>query len=260
MSYPVEILSEESVDHLTENWKIIQLRRGHRFSTDDMVVAWRAARIAPNAQNLLDLGCGVGSVGLLTLHRLENQQAQLTGIEVQEVSYKLASKTVILNGLQDRVRLLHGDIREADTLRVGALFDLVTGSPPYKPLGTGLVSPVPQRAGARMELRGSVFDYCQAAKRWLAPGGRFCFVMAAGDKRIEQAPVAADLDVIERLNVVFRYGAAPMVAVMVCAHKGTPGLPSRRDAVLTVRGEDGEWTGEYLQFRAEMGMPDRRSQ
>jgi tRNA1Val (adenine37-N6)-methyltransferase len=257
MSYSVEILSEESVDHLTESWKIIQLRRGHRFSTDDMVVAWRAARIAPQAQRLLDLGCGVGSVGLLTLHRLENKQAELTGIEAQEVSFNLVSKTIVLNGLEERVRLLHGDIREQGILGDDARFDLITGSPPYKPLGTGHVSPVPQRAGARMELRGSVFDYCESAKRWLAPEGRFCFVMAAGDARIEEAPIAADLQVIERLNVVFRYGDAPMVAVMVCAHAGAPGLPERRDAVFTVRGEDGEWTAEYLQFRAEMGMPYR---
>jgi len=257
MSYPVEILAEESVDHLTEKWKIIQLRRGHRFSTDDMVVAWRAARVAPQVSHVLDLGCGVGSVGLLTLHRLENNGAKLTGIEAQEVSYNLANKTVLLNGLSDRVTILRGDIRNPEVLAPGRRFELITGSPPYKPLGTGHVSPIPQRAGARMELRGSVIDYCRAAKGWLAPGGRFCFVMAAGDERTEQAPADAQLQVLERLDVVFRHGDKPMVAVMVCAHADEPGLAPRRDAVFCVRGNDGEWTDEYLQFRAEMGMPRR---
>jgi tRNA1(Val) A37 N6-methylase TrmN6 len=101
MSYPVEILAEDSVDHLTENLEIIQLRRGYRFSTDDRVVAWFAARVSPDSHQVLDLGCGVGSVGLLTLHRLENRHAILTGVEVQETSNNLANKTVLLNGLSE---------------------------------------------------------------------------------------------------------------------------------------------------------------
>ena len=76
----------------------------------------------------------------------------------------------------------------------------MTGSPPYIPVGSGLPSPHPQRAGARLELAGSVHDYCAAARRWLAPGGRFCFVFAAGDPRGESAPRAHGLTVLERID------------------------------------------------------------
>lgn len=243
----------ESLDRLVGEWYILQLRRGHRFSTDDLVCAWRASIARPDARRYLDMGCGIGSVGLSTLHRLP-PDAQMTGIEAQEVSVGLARRTVDRNGLAGRVRILNGDLRDPSVLPDTLGFELITGSPPYIPLGHGVVSPVPQRAGARMELRGSVVDYCEAAARWLAPGGRFVFVMAAGDPRIEQAPVAAGLHVVERWDYVFARGRDPLVSTMVCARPGEWDGP-RVEGRLVVRGADGEWTDEYLAFREEMSSP-----
>ena len=37
----------------------------------------------------------------------------------------------------------------------------------------GVVSALPQRGPCRFEFRGGVEDYCEVAKRWLAPQGRF---------------------------------------------------------------------------------------
>lgn len=244
---------EETLDALVGPWRVFQLRRGHRFSTDDLACAWRASLAAPQARRVLDLGCGVGSVGLSTLYRLP-ADATLVAVEAQEVSAGLARRTVALNGLSDRVRVVHGDLRDAtvlDGVAEPGSFELVTGSPPYKPLGTGVVSPVPQRAGARMELRGSVYDYCRAAARWLAPGGRFCFVMIADDPRTEDAPIQAGLRVIERWDYVFAAGRAPLIATLVCAREGEAEGP-RVGGQLVVRGDDGEWTDAYQAFRDEM--------
>jgi tRNA1(Val) A37 N6-methylase TrmN6 len=123
------------------------------------------------------------------------------------------------------------------------------------PEGTGLVSAHPQRAGARIELRGSVFDYCRAAKRWMAPGGRFCFVMQADDPRTEPAPVEAGLTVVERWDYVFGRGRRPHIATLVCAHADeVPVGAERATGRLVIRGPDGEWTEEYHAFRHEMGV------
>ena len=126
------------------------------------------------------------------------------------------------------------------------------GPPPYVPVGKGIISPHPQKAGARIELRGSVFDYCVAAKRWLAPGGRFCFVMWAADPRTEEAPVAAGLEVVERWEYVFGKRREPHIATLVCAH-AEEGPFERRTGRLTVRGPDGEQTPEYRAFQEQMG-------
>jgi tRNA1(Val) A37 N6-methylase TrmN6 len=246
----------ETVDLLCGSWRIIQLERGHRFSTDDLACAWRASLARPSARRLLDLGCGIGSVGLTTLWRLEatSPEATLTGVEAQAESAALARRTVELNGLGDRVRILEGDLRDPGVLPAEAQFDLITGSPPYVPLGTGLLSPIPQRAAARVELRGSVFDYCAAAARHLAPGGRFCFVMAAADPRTEAAPLAAGLAVVERWDFRFRADRTPHIATLVCGRAEDVDAP-RETGELVVRGPDGEWTAEYYRFRGVMGAP-----
>ncbi|MEM6927138.1 MAG: methyltransferase [Myxococcota bacterium] len=242
----------ETIDRLIGTWSVVQLARGHRFSTDDLVTAWRASLARPDAQRLLDIGSGVGSVGLSTLYRMA-ESATLTTIEAQDISTALARKTVALNGIEDRVTVLDGDLRDPTVLPEGAQFDLITGSPPYIPLGRGLLSPHPQRAACRIELRGSVFDYCIAAKRWLAPGGRFAFVMLAADPRTEAAPPEAGLRVVERWDYVFGAKREPHITTLVCGHVEED-LPDRMAGQLVIRGPDGEWTPEYDAFRRDMGV------
>lgn len=246
----------ETLDRLVGDWWIYQLKGGHRFSTDDLVAGWRAARVMPGAKRLLDLGSGIGSVGLYALGLVDAPDATLVGVEAQEISHALALRTVAANGLTDRVTYVRGDLRDPDVLPAGATFELVTGSPPYKPLGTGHVSPHPQRAACRMELRGSVVDYNLAARRYLAPGGRFVFVMAVPDARTEPGIDAAGLRCLHRLDVVFREGMAPMVAVYTCARQEDAPVAPVEVERLTIRGADRHLTPRYAALRAELGFPN----
>src|SRR5215471_17041737 len=56
-----------TLDTLAGDWRILQLRTGHRFSADDLLTAWTAVRANPAARQVLDLGACIGSVGLLVL-------------------------------------------------------------------------------------------------------------------------------------------------------------------------------------------------
>lgn len=238
---------EESLDRLAGDWRIFQLKRGHRFSTDDLMTAWTAGRAHPEARSLLDIGAGIGSVGLLTLWQLP--EAHLTTLEVQELSVGLMRKTVAWNALEARVSDICGDLRDQSLLPAEARFDLITGSPPYIPADRGVQSPHPQKAAARIELHGSVFDYCETAARHLAPEGRFCFVHAAKDPRPEPAVQQAGLVILERRDVVFRADQPPLIALYTCAHHG----PRRDAANFIIRGADGRWTDDYLAMRKNMG-------
>lgn len=240
--------AHETLDLLAGDWRIFQLRRGHRFTTDDMLTAWLAARVRPDALRLLDLGAGIGSVGLLTLFRMR-PQATLTMVEVQEQSHRLARQSVHVNGLQDRVTPRHGDLRDPAMVPERASYDLVTGSPPYIPLGKGVVSNNPQRAAARIELHGDVFDYCRAAAAALAPGGWFCFVHAAADPRPEAAIEAVGLKLRHRRDVVFRAGRPPTIALFAASAEG----PREDLPPFVVRDPHGAFTPEYLTLQREMG-------
>lgn len=235
-----------TLDCLAGDWSIWQLRHGHRFSADDLLTAWTAVRATPDARALLDLGAGIGSVGLLTLWRMA-ADARLAMVEVQELSHRLARRTVEHNGLARRVDLHHQDLRGWP----GGEFDLVTGSPPYIPLTDGTPSRHPQKAAARFELHGDVFDYCSAAARSLAPGGVFCFCHAARDPRPEAAVAAAGLALISRQEVRFRAHHPPMIALFTCAGEGQRDDPP----AFNLRDANGRWTPEYLAMRTEMGAP-----
>ena len=233
-----------TLDILAGDWRIFQLRTGHRFSADDLLTAWTAVRAKPAARWLLDLGAGIGSVGLLALWKLPTV-GHLIMVEVQAVSHALACRTVAYNGLTGRVTLHCQDLRDWP----GGAFDLVIGSPPYLPVGYGVQPRHPQKAAARFELHGDVFDYCQAAARSLAAQGVFCFCHAADDPRPEQAIDRAGLTLVRRQQVYFRASLPPRLALFTCAWEGARAeLPP-----LVIRDQEGRWTAEYLALREEMG-------
>src|SRR2546428_12184319 len=93
--------NDVTLDTLAGDWRIFQLRNGHRFSADDLLTAWATVRAKPEALRLLDLGAGPGSVGLLALWKLPTT-GHLTMVEVQAVTHPLACRTVTYNRLTRR--------------------------------------------------------------------------------------------------------------------------------------------------------------
>jgi tRNA1Val (adenine37-N6)-methyltransferase len=193
---------------------------------------------------VLDLGAGIGSIGLLALWKLAAAE-NLTMVEVQAVSLALAHRTVVHNGLTARVALHLTDLRRWP----GGNFDLIAASPPYRPLARGVRPQHAQKAAARFELHGDVFDYCRAAARSLADTGIFCFSHAADDPRPEQAIATSGLTLVQRQPIYFRATLPPGIALFTCAWRGVRADPP----ALVIRNQQGCWTAEYLTIREEMG-------
>ena len=130
------ILPDETQDRLTLRLRIIQKRRGHRAASDDTLLAWAAARACPDAVRILDLGSGKGTVAMLLLQRLP--RCRVIGLEALEVSHDLAVSNTLLNDLVDRWEPRLGDLRDPSVLAGEPSFDLVTGAPPFMPVGPAL--------------------------------------------------------------------------------------------------------------------------
>ena len=242
---------ELTSDAITASFRLTQRRRGHRFSVDDLATAWEAARApTPATATYLDLGCGVGSVLLMVAWRLP--AARCFGIEAQDISMDLARRNVRDNGLGQRVSLVHGDLREVARDWPHGPCALVTGTPPYLPLGTASASPDPQRAACRIELRGGVEDYLAAAARVLAPDG---VVVLCSDgrapERVLRGAAAAELAPVRRLDVVPKAGRPPLFSVWTCARETRGTL---EHAELIMRDERGERTEESLAMRRAFGL------
>lgn len=241
---------ETTLDRLAADWWIYQLRRGHRYNTDDVLTAWAAVRARPRAGRVLDLGAGVGAIGLLSLVVLPSV-TRLVSIEVQQRSVALARRTVAHNGLADRVDLRHGDLRCPDVLADVGPFDLVVANPPYLRPGAAVPSPHPQRAAARMELHGDVFDYCRCAASHLGANGRLVVCHAAADPRPSEAIRAAGLALLERRPVCFRRGKAPTIALYLAGWGPLPSVPEAA-ATLCIRDESGRFTEDWMTIRRHM--------
>src|SRR5262249_53931391 len=142
-----------------------------RWSLDDLVTAWFGAELLRESPpgRFVDLGCGIGTVLLLTAWRFP--EALGLGIEAQQQSADLARRSIAWNGVESRCRVRCADLREPASLFGEEACDLVTATPPYLPLGSAHSSTRPQRAGCHLEQRGGVEDFTQAAARLLAPQG-----------------------------------------------------------------------------------------
>jgi tRNA1(Val) A37 N6-methylase TrmN6 len=237
-------------------FRIFQYAKGHRYSTDDVLTAWYGTTHAPRVDRAADLGSGIGSVALISAWRLPG--ATFCTVEAQEISIRLARKSVRYNGLESRFTLYHGDLRDPSILANEKPFDLVTASPPYWPAGTASEAEHPQAVPARIEVRGSVADYARAAARILAPGGLFAFVFPAAQRdRALEAIREANLKLIRHRDVIFKEGETPLITLFAASR--AEDIPPTYDAFieppLTIRTRDGAVDPEYSAVRLSFGFP-----
>lgn len=241
--------SDLTLDKINRDWSIFQLKKGHRYSSDDMMTAWMAHCVAGDVSVQADIGAGIGSCGLMTLWK-RSQTSKLVMVEAQRVSHELAKRTIAHNQLTDRVDARYGDLRDLTILPEQDFFPLVTGTPPYFPIDKALTSPHPQRACCRMELRGNVFDYAETAARIVHPEGWFVCCHAGTDPRLEASMTAHGFHIWHRWDIHFREDKAPTLAIVACRKIAGP----REDwAPLVIRTIDGQETEPYKAIRVQMG-------
>lgn len=248
----------ESLDAISGHFRLFQLRAGHRFSTDDVLTAWYGSSWAPTASRVLDLGSGIGSVGMVAAWRLPG--ARFVTIEAQEESVRLARKSAAYNGLTARYDIRLGDFRDPEALGADEQFDLVLGSPPYFPLGTGNEGDHPQKIQCRFEVRGDIADYTRVATAHLAAGGLFACVFPSKQlDRLQRAAADAAAVIVRRRPVVFREGDAPLVELFAMMRSGD--LPEEMrgrtwvEPALVIRSASGDVHPEYAAVKLAFGFP-----
>jgi tRNA1(Val) A37 N6-methylase TrmN6 len=255
---PPDVPDSESLDALSGHFRLFQLKAGHRFSTDDVLTAWYGTAWAPSATRVLDLGSGIGSVGMIAAWRLPG--ARFVTVEAQDESIRLARKSAAYNGLEGRYEIRHSDFRAPDALGGDEQFDLVLGSPPYFPLGTGIEGDHPQKVACRFELRGDIRDYCSVAAARLTPGGLFACVFPEEQReRVESAARDAGLNIVRRRPVMFKDGEPPLITLFAMVRARD--LPERMrgqtwvEPALVIRAADGSIHPEYAALKLSIGFP-----
>lgn len=163
----------ERIDDLERNgYQIIQDAKRFCFGMDAVLLSG-FARVKDGAR-VLDLGTGTGIIPILL--EAKTGAAHLTGLEIQPDSADMARRSVKLNGLENKIDIVTGDLKEAGSLFDAASFDVVTSNPPYMIGQHGIANPEDAKAIARHEVLCTLRDVIEQAAKLLRPGGNFFIV------------------------------------------------------------------------------------
>ena len=168
--------SEETLDSLFGGkLQAFQSRAGYRFSLDALLLA--SFVTVKRGDKIVDLGAGNGVVPLILAYRYP--WAGITGVELQEPMVKRARKNVRLNGLEDRVEILAGDVRAIENVAPAESFHAAVCNPPFRKPTSGRVSADDEKRVARHETEGALGDFLRAAVFLLRAKGRLTIIYPA---------------------------------------------------------------------------------
>jgi tRNA1Val (adenine37-N6)-methyltransferase len=268
---------DEELSFLVGNWKIFQRLSRHRYSTDDLVTTWcanqHARRLGHTSPSILDIGCGLGSV--LLSNSWQFPESKCLGIEAQYDRYEQAVRSIEYNigryGVeQDRIHVLHCDMRDADPLLDSAHplgFQLITGTPPYfaphLPAKPGCI----ESTGCLFEMRGGVEVYCQVASKHLSkpminpspslelsPPSLFVLCNTAlASSRVYHSSLEQGLVICRRVDVVPRDMKPPLFCVFVMTSLDWMTRCPHHFPSFSLEGPDGT-SAESLKIRLEGAM------
>lgn len=185
----VVLKENERIDDLERNgYGIIQRNDGFCFGMDAVLLSGFASVKAGGTA--VDLGTGTGIIPILL--EAKTKGAEFYGLEIQPEMAEMASRSVRLNALSDKVHIIEGDIKavsvkDGDQDAENAAFtevmaklkgrvDTVTSNPPYMKDSHGLKNPDDFKQISRHEVKCDLTDVCRAASLLLKNGGHFYMV------------------------------------------------------------------------------------
>jgi len=174
-------LKNENVLHLGERLDDLQLKGYHLIQNPksfcfgvDAVLLSDFVKLRPG-ERVLDLGTGNGVLPILLAGKSE--ETHFTGLEIQEESALLARRSVAYNGLEERIDIVTGDIKEAASYFTAASFDVIVTNPPYMIAHHGIENADDAKTIARHEIKCNLEDILQASMIMLPDSkGRFYMI------------------------------------------------------------------------------------
>ena len=163
----------ERIDDLQrDGLRIIQNKDKFCFGIDAVLLS-DFAEVKKN-EKVLDIGTGTGIIPILLTAKTRG--LHFTGLEIQEESAEMANRSVILNSLQDKVKIVHGDINLAMDYFERESFNVITSNPPYMTESAGAGNEEEPMSIARHEIKCTLDDVIREGSKLLKVSGRFYMV------------------------------------------------------------------------------------
>ena len=213
----INLKENERIDDLQRNgYQIIQDSKRFCFGMDAVLLSGFAR--AKEGDMVLDMCTGTGIIPILM--EAKTKALHFTGLEIQEDSADMARRSVLLNHLEEKIDIVTGDVKEADTLFKAASFDVITCNPPYMTGQHGLQNKDEAKTIARHEVLCTLEDVVEAAARLLKPGGNF--YMVHRPFRLSEIMVMLSKYKLEpkRMQLVYPYVDKEPNMVLIEANRG----------------------------------------
>lgn len=234
----------ERLDDLQiKGYQIIQSPGRFCFGMDAVLLSSFAK--VKKCECALDLGTGTGILPVLLAAK--NEGDHYTGLEIQKESADMARRSVALNGLEEEIDVVTGDLRMASELFRAASFQVVTVNPPYMIGEHGLKNENEAMCVARHEVLCTLDDVLRESAKLLAPKGRFYMVHRPFRLPEILAKMSAYRIEPKRMRLVHPYADKEPNMVLIEGLRG--GKPRMKvEPPLIVYQKDGSYTEELLQI------------
>lgn len=174
------IRPDEQLDDLGRGLRIIQKKKGFKYGTDSVLLAkfmLMSSGVLPAKRNCklcVDMGTGTGILPILISR--EERFSAISGLEIQQPYAEMASRSIEMNGLEERIQIVQGDIKDAVEIYGKATAQAVVSNPPYKKADTGIPNAGESLTIARHEVCCTLEDVIKGSSGILEPGGAFFMV------------------------------------------------------------------------------------
>lgn len=146
-----------------KNLKIVQNNAYFNFSLESVLVP-RFCNLKKDMK-IMDFCTGNAPIPLI-LSTLTN--SNIIGVEIQKEVFELAIKSIELNNLEDRIKILNVDVKNLDEMFETDTFDLITCNPPYfKVIDSSNLNDNKIKTNARHETLIDLNDILSVSKKLL---------------------------------------------------------------------------------------------
>lgn len=212
----------ERVDDLQRNGlKIIQNPKAFCFGMDAVLLA-DFARVRPR-ERVADMGTGTGILPLLMSQKEET--AHFEAFELQADMADMASRSVRMNGLEERICIRQGDLRAAYEQIGRESMHAVVCNPPYGKRGGTLANDLQAQLLARHETNCTIGDIARACAAVLRNHGRLSMVFPSHRMlELTEALQSCRLEPKRLRMVCARADRAPYLLLIEAVKNAKPGL------------------------------------
>ena len=169
----IKLSNNERIDELhIKGYQIIQSQERFCFGMDAVLLSDFVK--GKSGAKILDMGTGTGIIPILL--EAKEKGEQFFALEIQKESVEMARRSVQLNGLQDKIQVIEGDIKEASKFMKASSFDIVTCNPPYMNSQHGITNPDLPKAIARHEILCTLEDVVREGAKLTKQRGSFYLI------------------------------------------------------------------------------------